>query len=39
MEALFYVAGAVAILATLFMLASSNAVHALLNLIVSTLFT
>ena len=37
MEALFYVAGAVAILATLFMLASSNAVHALLNLIVSLL--
>jgi NADH-quinone oxidoreductase subunit J len=37
MEALFYVAGGVAILATLFMLASSNAVHALLNLIVSLL--
>ena len=37
MEALFYVSGAVAILATLFMLTSSNAVHALLSLVVSLL--
>jgi NADH-quinone oxidoreductase subunit J len=37
MEALFYVSGAVAIVATLFMLTSSNAVHALLSLVVSLL--
>ena len=37
MEAMFYVAGAVAILATVLMLTRSNLIHALLNLIVSLL--